>query len=74
MLEGADAKSINIKLKALEVEKVGLTPALTLAPEEKPLLHPNLSAIDRARVEALGEVPHDPDHGREVFEVIRSLV
>ena len=74
ILEGADAKSINVKLKEMEAEKARLTAALTLAPEEKPLLHPNLAAIYRSRVEGLGEVLRDPNHGREAFEVIRSLV
>jgi len=45
ILEGADAKSINVKLKELETEKARLTAALTLAPGEKPRLHPNLAAI-----------------------------
>jgi hypothetical protein len=53
ILEGADAKSINVKLKEVETEKARLTASLTLAQTEKPLLHPNLAAIYRARVEAL---------------------
>ena len=48
ILEGADAKPINIKLKELEAEEVQLTAALDAAPDSKPLLDPNLAAIYRS--------------------------
>jgi hypothetical protein len=73
-LEGADAKPVNTKLKALKSEKERLASALTEASEDKPLLHPNLAAIYRAQVETLAAAFRDPDHGREAFETVRSLI
>ena len=40
ILDGADAKPINAKLKELEAEKTRLTNALDAAPEDKPLSAP----------------------------------
>ena len=64
ILEGADAKPINAKLKELEAEKARQENALNAAPEDKPLLHPNLAAIYRTRVEnleaALRDAPPRP--------------
>ena len=74
ILEGADAKPINAKLKELEAEKARQENALNAAPEDKPLLHPNLAAIYRARIENLETVLRDPHHDREAFEVVRGLV
>ena len=74
ILDGADAKPINSKLKELEAEKTRQMNALNAAPEDKPLLHPNLAAIYRARIENLEAALRDPHHGREAFEVVRGLV
>jgi hypothetical protein len=74
ILDGADAMPINAKLKELEAEKTRLKNALDAAPAGQPLLHPNLAAIYRARVENLQTVLSDPDHGQEAFDVVRSLV
>ena len=74
ILDGADAKPINAKLKELEAEKTRQTNALNAAPEDKPLLHPNLASIYRARIENLETALHDPHHGREAFEAVRGLV
>ena len=74
MLDGADAKSINAKLKELEAEKTRLSDALSAAPEDKPLLHPNLAAVYRARIETLEAALRDPNEGREAFEIVRSLI
>lgn len=74
ILDGADAKPINAKLKELEAKEVQLTDTLSAAPEDRPLLHPNLAAVYRARVETLEAALRDPDHGREAFEIVRSLV
>jgi len=51
-----------------------LASALTEESEDKPLLHPNLAAIYRAQVETLEAALRDPDHGREAFELVRSLI
>jgi Z1 domain/Recombinase/Recombinase zinc beta ribbon domain len=53
ILEGADAKPINAKLKELEADKVRLAAALNALADDKPLLHPDLAAIYRTRVESL---------------------
>ena len=73
ILDGADAKPINAKLNELEAERARLGNALDAAPADKPLLHPNLAAIYRARVENLQAVLSDLDHGQEAFDVVRSL-
>jgi site-specific DNA recombinase len=74
ILDGADAKPINAKLKELEAEQARVTAAVAAAPEDKPLLHPNLARIYRDRIDKLEEAFRDPNHGREVFEIIRGLV
>jgi len=74
ILEGADAKPINAKLKELEAEKERLESALNEASQDKLLLHPNLAAIYRAHVETIEAALRDPDHGREAFEIVRSLI
>jgi len=74
ILDGADAKPINAKLKELEAEKARHENALNAAPEDKPLLHPNLAAIYRARIENLETALRDPHHDREAFDVVRGLV
>ena len=74
ILEGADAKPLNSRLKELETERTRLTAELDAAPEEKVRLSPNLARIYRERVESLEQVLRDPQHGREAFELIRSLI
>lgn len=41
---------------------------------DRPLLHPNLAKIYRAKVERLGDALRDPANGREAFELVRSLI
>jgi DNA invertase Pin-like site-specific DNA recombinase len=74
ILDGADARPINAKLKELEAEKIRLADVLATCPKEEPLLHPNLAAIYRARVDALEALFRDPDQGREAFELLRGLI
>jgi hypothetical protein len=74
ILEGADAKPINDKLKELEVDRTRLMATLNAAPEDQPLLHPNLAAIYRSRIENLEAALRHPSEGREAFEIVRSLV
>jgi site-specific DNA recombinase len=74
IVDGADAKTINAKLKELEADKDRLTNALSTSSEDKPLLHPNLAAVYRARIETLEGALRDPEHGREAFEIVRGLV
>jgi hypothetical protein len=56
ILEGADAKPISAKLNELEAEKTRLTNTLRAAPEDQPVLHPNLAAIYRNRSQRF-EIP-----------------
>ena len=60
--------------KELEAARPGLEAVLASAPASQPLLHPNLSKIYRSTVENLTEAFRDPERGREVFEIIRSLI
>ena len=71
---GADAKSINEKLKELELTRAKLETDLADIPIGQPLLHPNLAKIYREKVECLSEAINDPNHGRQVFEIIRGLI
>ena len=74
ILEGGDAKAINVKLKELEAEKSRLTRELAASPKEEPLLHPNLALIYRTRVDALEALFRDAEEGREAFETLRGLI
>ena len=71
---GADAKALNDKIKELEAARPGLEARIADAPANQPLLHPNLAKIYRGKVEHLTEAFRDPEQGREVFEIIRSLI
>ena len=73
ILNGADATSINSKLNELEGERSRVASELALSSDEKPLLHPNLATIYRARVEALSGLLHS-DSGREAIELLRSII
>jgi hypothetical protein len=72
--EGADAKAFNDKIKELEAARPRLEAKLADAPAGQPLLHPNLAKIYRDKVERLSEAFRDPRQGREVFEIVRSLI
>jgi site-specific DNA recombinase len=74
ILEGGDAKPINVKLKELEAEKSRLTRELATSPKEEPLLHPNLAMIYRSRIDALEALFRDTEEGREAFETLRGLI
>ncbi len=71
---GADARALNDKIKELERALPGLETKIADAPASQPLLHPNLSKIYRVKVEQLTKAFRDPDNGREVFDIIRSLI
>jgi site-specific DNA recombinase len=74
IVAGADALPLNAKLKELDAEKNRLVAELDTVTDDQPLLHPNLAAIYRSRVEALEIALRDPQDGREAFEMVRSLV
>ncbi len=74
IITGADAKSLNSKLKSLEAEQQRARDALHEQCADRPLLHPNLAKIYRAKVESLGDALRDPANGREAFELVRSLI
>ena len=70
---GADAQAFNDKIKELEAARPDLEVKLS-RPVGQPLLHPNLAKVYREKVERLTEAFHEPRHGREIFELIRSLI
>lgn len=72
--DGADAMALSNKIKELEGARPGLEAKAAAVSPGQPLVHPNLAKIYRAKVERLTEALADPDHGREVFEIIRSLI
>ncbi len=74
IMEGADAKPLNAKLKELDADKIRLEAELEAAVDDQPLLHPSLATIYRSRVETLEMTLRDPETGREAFEMVRSLI
>jgi len=74
ILGGADALALNTKLKLLEGQKAGLEDKVAARPDAEPLLHPALAKIYRDTVERLEALLRQPDTGREVLELIRSLI
>jgi site-specific DNA recombinase len=74
IVAGADAKSLNLKLKELEAEQLRARDALYEQRADRPLLHPNLAKIYRAKVESLGDALRNSANGREAFELVRSLI
>lgn len=70
---GADARAFNDKIKELEAARPDLEARLS-RPAGQPLLHPNLAKVYREKVERLTEAFQEPRHGREIFELIRSLI
>jgi site-specific DNA recombinase len=74
ILEGGDARPINVKLKELEAEKSRVTRELATSPKEEPLLRPNLAMIYRSRIDALEALFRDTEEGREAFEALRGLI
>jgi site-specific DNA recombinase len=71
---GADARALQSKLKNLESEQERLTAELASHDCPQTLIHPNLALVDRQKVERLGGALHDAQHGREAFELVRSLI
>lgn len=74
ILAGADALSLNAKLKELEAKKSRLAEQLEVAPDDKPLLHPALAIAYRDSVSALASALYDAREGRQAFEHIRSMI
>ena len=71
---GVPPLSIKDEMIALEERKQQLTAKLEAAPEEKPLLHPNLAKLYRRKVADLTEALNNDDTRAEAFELIGSLV
>ena len=74
IVDGADARALNAKLKELEAEQGRLKEELNSQDKPQPLLHPNLATVYRKRVERLADALRDPDYGREALELVRSLI
>ena len=72
-IASADAQAFNDKIKELEAARPDLEARLS-RPADQPLLHPNLAKVYREKVERLTEAFQEPRHGREIFELIRSLI
>jgi site-specific DNA recombinase len=74
IVNGADARALNSRLKELEEEQARLKAESDRGVHDQPLLHPNVATIYRQKVERLGELFRDREHGREALEVLRSLI
>ena len=74
IIEGADALTLNAKLKELEGQKAVLANKLATTPDAEPLIHPALATIYRDTIEKLEASLRRPDTGREAFELVRGLI
>ncbi|OPH12305.1 hypothetical protein FE88_24405, partial [Azospirillum brasilense] len=73
--EGVPARSVKDELVRLEARQEELRLALAEAPaKRRPLLHPNMAELYRARVTALQDALTTPDTQAEAAELIRSLI
>ena len=68
IIAGADALSLNSRLKELESRKAAIARELEDQPEAKPALHPNLAAIYREKVADLERVLQEPSIREEGHE------
>ncbi|MGY0794201.1 recombinase family protein [Azospirillum argentinense] len=73
--EGVPARSVKDELVRLEARQEELRLTLAEAPaKRRPLLHPNMADLYRARVTALQDALTTPDTQAEAAELIRSLI
>jgi len=72
--DGADALSLNAKIKELEASRLNLQEQLDNTADPEPLIHPNLAEVYRDKVENLSALLNDQDYKAEAFENIRSLI
>ncbi len=74
IIAGADALSLNGRLKELESRKAAIAREIDNQPEAKPALHPNLAAVYREKVADLERVLQEPSIREEGYGLIRSLI
>ena len=74
LADGMPVRAVRDELVRLEAHQDELRRQLVRAPEPKPLLHPNLAEVYRARVAVLHRALGDGDARAEATDLIRSLV
>ena len=72
--DGVPALTIKDELTELEDRKQRLAASLAAAPEEQPIIHPNLAQLYRRKVADLMAALERNDSQAEAFDLIRSLV
>jgi site-specific DNA recombinase len=73
--DGAYSPTLKARLSALEAEKTSVEARLTALGTPRPLvLHPNLPAVYRSKVERLAEALNAPSTAAEAGEIIRGLI
>ena len=72
--DGADALSLNAKIKELEATRINHRQKLDNASDPEPLVHPNLAEVYRTKIEHLSSFLGDPESKAEAFDIIRSLI
>ena len=72
--EGLRGASIQARMDAMEAEKATITMQLKKQPDSVILLHPNLTAIYRKKVENLQQALNQPEHRDAAFAALRSLI
>jgi site-specific DNA recombinase len=73
--DGAFHPTLKARLSALEAEKTSVEAKLTAIGTPRPLvLHPNLPAVYRSKVEKLAEALNAPATAAEAGEIIRGLI
>ena len=72
--EGLPARALKAELEELEANRERLEQEVTMAPEPKPLLHPNLAELYRTKVADLLRFLTGDEPDPEAIGLIRSLV
>ena len=72
--DGVPGAAVKDEMMVLEARKEELQRLLTEAPEEQPILHPNLAQLYRRKVAQLTEALAGDETQAEAFDLIRSLV
>ena len=72
--EGGHTRGMTERMRELETREDVLKELLAQEPADIPVIHPNMSAIYRKKVERLTEALNTPEDRNEAAEAIRALV
>ena len=72
--QGGFHRALLDRLTELEAKEDELKARVSHAPEDIPVIHPNVADIYRRRIERLTEALHHPDDAREAAEALREVI